>query len=138
MAKKQNLTFEQNVATEQHLKPYCEQAVIVAKQKAKADELRPLASEELKAKLDANPDTCDFTGTVVYLCGGKVYKLRVQRPDNTNWRAKRLNDPNLKEYKSLMNQIDKKKERADELRVELAKAHPKSIERGFVMGLLSK
>ena len=138
MAKKQNLTFKQNVATEQHLKPYCENAAITSYWKGKADEHREEACKELQEKLDSNPETKDFTGTVVYLCDDQVYKIRVQRPDNTNWRAKRLNDPNLKEYKSLMNQIDKKKERADELKAELAKAHPKCIERGFVMGLLSK
>ena len=50
MSKKQNLTFEKNNQTEKHLQPYCTQAAIAAVEKDKADALRPLAAEELKAK----------------------------------------------------------------------------------------
>ena len=99
MSKKQKLTFEQNNQTEKHLQPYCTQAAIAAVEKQKADELREQASKELQDKLDSDPETKDFTGTVVYICEGEMYKIRVQRPDKTDWLSKRLSDPQFKEYK---------------------------------------
>ena len=72
------------------IKPYCEQAEKAAIYKAEADRLRPAAAKELQAKLDADPETKDFTGTVVYLCDDKIYKVRIQRPDNTPWRKKTI------------------------------------------------
>lgn len=137
MAKK-NITFEKNEKQDQHLKPYCEQAAVAAVEKSKADELRPLAAEELQAKLDGNAETKGYTGTVVYLCDDKIYKIRVQRPDNTNWRKKRLNDPNLKAYKALMNEIDDMQAKAKKLEGLLAEAHPKCLNNGFVIAYLSK
>lgn len=137
MAKK-NITFEENEASEKHLKPYCEQAAVAAVEKNKAEALRPLAAEELQAKLDENPETKDFTGTVVYLCDGKVYKIRVQRPDNTNWRKKHLKDPLLQNYKALMKKIDDLQANADDLKEKLVSRHPKCVDRGFVIGYLSK
>jgi len=135
MAKKANITFEKN-ATEKHLKPYCEQAAIAAVEKSKADELRPLAAEELQAKLDGNPQTKGYTGTVVYLCGDKIHKIRVQRPDKTNWRKKHLNDPNLKAYKALMKEIDEKQSQADQLKEQLSSDHPKCLDLDFIIAYL--
>ena len=132
------ITLEKNEATEKHLKPYCERAAVAAEAKNKADELRPMAAEELQAMLDANPETKAYTGTVVYLCDDKVYKIRVQRPDNTNWRKKRLDDPNLKTYKALMRKIDALQADADNLKDQLATDHPKCIDKGFVIAYLSK
>ena len=120
------------------IKPYCEQAEKAAIYKAEADRLRPAAAKELQAKLDADPETKDFTGTVVYLCDDKIYKVRIQRPDNTPWRKKTIKDPKLKEYKALMDKIDELKDNAQKLEDELAEAHPKCIERGFVISFLSK
>ena len=120
------------------IKPYCEQAEKAAIYKAEADRLRPAAAKELQAKLDADPETKDFTGTVVYLCDDKIYKVRIQRPDNTPWRRKTIKDPMLKEYKALMDKIDELKNDAQKLENELAEAHPKCIERGFVISFLSK
>ena len=100
MSKKQNLTFEKNNQTEKHLQPYCAQAAIAAVEKQKADELREQASKELQDKLESDPETRDFTGTVVYICEGEMYKIRVQRPDKTDWLSKRLSDPQFKEYKA--------------------------------------
>ena len=137
MATKKHITFEKN-ATEKHLKPYCEQAAVAAVEKNKADELRPLAAEELQTKLDSNPQTKGYTGTVVYLCDGKIYKIRVQRPDKTNWRKKRLADPNLKAYKALMDQIDELQSRADGLKEQLASDHPKCLDQDFIIAYLSK
>ena len=138
MSKKQNLTFEKNNQTEKHLQPYCTQAAIAAVEKQKADELREQASKELQDKLESDPETRDFTGTVVYICEGEMYKIRVQRPDKTDWLSKRLNDPQLKEYKALMDELEKKESRRKELETGLAAAHPKCVEKGFVIGLLSK
>ena len=138
MATKKNLTFEKNEAKEQHLKPFCVQSEIAAAEKKKADAIRPLATEELQAMLDVKPDTKDFTGTVVYLCDGEIYKIRVQRPDNTDWRTKRLDDPNPKEYLQLMKEIDKKKERASELEDLLAKTHTRCVSKGFTIAYLNK
>ncbi len=138
MAKKtKNITLA-NAAEEKHLQPYCAQAAIAAVEKQKADELREQASRELQTKLDSDPETKDFTGTVVYLCEGEMYKIRVQRPDKTDWLSKRLNDPQLKEYKALRHELDKKELRRKELETDLAAAHPKCVEKGFVIGLLSK
>ena len=138
MAKKtKNITLA-NAAEEKHLKPYCAQAAIAAVEKQKADELREQASKELQTKLDSDPETKDFTGTVVYLCEGEMYKIRVQRPDKTDWLSKRLSDPLFKEYKALMLDLGKKELRRKELETGLAAAHPKCVEKGFVIGLLSK
>ena len=138
MAKKtKNITLA-NAAEEKHLQPYCAQAAIAAVEKQKADELREQASMELQTKLDSDPETKDFTGTVVYLCEGEMYKIRVQRPDKTDWLSKRLNDPLFKEYKALMLELGKKELRRKELETDLAAAHPKCVEKGFVIGLLSK
>ncbi len=138
MSKKQNLTFEKNNQTEKHLQPYCAQAAIAAVEKQKADELREQASKELQDKLESDPETRDFTGTVVYICEGEMYKIRVQRPDKTDWLSKRLSDPQFKEYKALMDELEKKESRRKELETGLAAAHPKCVEKGFVIGLLSK
>ena len=137
MAKKQNITLAKEEA-KQHLKPYCEQAEKAAEYKRKADELRPLAAEELQEKLDNNPDTKDFTGTVVYLCDDKAYKIRVQRKSSCNWREKRLDDPLLKNYKDLMDTIDGLKETAKQMEDDLAKAHPKCVKRELSIAFLSK
>ena len=137
MAKKQKLTLAKNEG-QKHLKPYCEEAKVAAEHKAKADSLRVQATEELRAKLDSNPETKDFTGTVVCIYGDKMYKIRVQRPASCDWRSKRLKDENLKTYKALMNEIDEKKKKADELEQKLAEAHPKCIDHGFIIGFLSK
>ncbi|MBO4454221.1 MAG: hypothetical protein J5761_04110 [Paludibacteraceae bacterium] len=122
--------------SEQHLQPFCENAAIASFWKDKAEELRPLASAELQAKLKADPETKDFTGTVVYLCGDRIYKIRVQRRSSCDWRSKRLKDPNLKAYKALMNEIDEKKKRASELEAILAETHPKCVEYTFIMGYM--
>ena len=139
MATKKHITFEENKVNEQHLKPYCIQAAIAAEQKSKADALRPLASEELQAKLDADPETKDFTGTIIYLCeDGKMYKIRVQRPDKTDWLSKRLKDPNLDQLKALKAEIAAKEQKAVELASDLAQAHPRCVNKGFVMAFLNK
>lgn len=137
MAKKQNITLAQDEA-KQHLKPYCEQAEKAAEYKRAADELRQAASDELQRKLDSDPETKDYTGTVVYLCDDKVYKIRVQRKASCNWREKHLNDPVLKDYKELMDSIDTMREQAKEMEDALAKAHPKCLTKDFSIALLSK
>ena len=137
MAKK-NITFEQNKENEneKHLKPYCEKAAIALEAKTDADELRPLASDELKAMLDENPETKDYTGTVVYICDGKAYKIRVQRPDKTDWMKKRLKDPKFKPYKALHKEVKEKEKKLKEYEDGFAEAHPKCVDKGFVMALL--
>ena len=123
---------------EKVLKPYCERAKEANEYKRKVDEVRPAASEYLKEKLNNNPETKDFTGTVVCIFNEQVYQIRVQRPDNTDWTKKNLKDPNLKEYKAVMAEIQSKKERAAELEAELANAHPKCVDKGFVIGFMNK
>jgi len=135
--KNQKLTLAKNEG-KKHLKPYCEEAKVAAEHKALAESLRVKASEELRAKLDSDPETRAFTGTVVCIYGDQMYKIRVQRPTSCNWREKRLKDPNHKAYLALMNEIDEKKKNAEELEQKLAEAHPKCVEHGFVIGFLSK
>ena len=137
MATKKNLTLSQHEG-QPHLKPYCQAAKEAAERKTIADELRAKATVELRAKLDSDPETKDFTGTVVCIYDDQVYKIRVQRPASCNWRDKRLQDPKLKEYKALMLELGKKELRRKELETDLAAAHPKCVEKGFVIGLLSK
>ena len=137
MAKNQKLTLKKNEGQE-HLKPYCKEAKVAAEHKANAEALRIKATEELQKKLDSDPDTKDFTGTVVCIYDNQVYKIRVQRPESCDWRSKRLKDPNHKSYLALMKEIDEKKKKADEIEQKLAEAHPKCITRGFVIGFLSK
>ena len=135
--KHQKLTLAKNEGQE-HLKPYCKEAKVAAEHKAIAEELRVKATEELRAKLDSDPETKDFTGTVVCIYDDQVYKIRVQRPESCDWRSKRLDDPLLKEYKTLVKEIDEKKKNADEIEEKLAESHPKCITKGFVIGFLSK
>ena len=139
MATKKQITFEKNENNEnndQHLKPFCVQSVIAAEEKAKADNLRPLATAELQAMLDAKPDTKDYTGTVVYICDGEIYRIRVQRHDKTDWRSKRFSDPNLKELKKLADEVDEKKSRMDELKTQLAIDHPRCVTKDFTIAFL--
>ena len=136
MATKKQITFEKNANNDQHLKPFCEQSEKAAEEKAKADALRPLASEELQAMLDAKPETKDYTGTVVYLCDGQIYKIRVQRPDNTDWLNKRLDDPNHKQYKALKKQIKEMEDEAKDLEKQLADDHPRCVSKGFNIAYL--
>ena len=120
------------------LKPYCVEAEKAALQKEQAELLRPQATEYLKNKLDSDAETKDFKGTVVYLCDDQVYKIRVQRPRSCNWRKKRLSDPNLREYKQLMAEIDERKNRCDQLEELLAADHPRCVQYGFVIAFLHK
>ena len=122
----------------QQLKPFCENASVATYWKQKAEELRPLAAKELQERLDADPETRNFKGTVIYMCDNIMYKIRVQRPPRCNWREKRFNDPLLTEYKEKMNEIDQLKERTSELEGLLGKAHPKCLEYDFIIGILSK
>ena len=138
MAKKTKKVTLTQEAKQPNLKPYCEQAKVAAWYKSEAEKFRPLATEELQAKLDSDPETKDFTGTVVYLCDDQIYKIRVQRPDLTDWRTKRLQDPLLTEYKALMRELEQKNARSKELEVDLAKAHPRCVEKGFVIAYMSK
>ena len=135
MAKK-HITFEKNENKEQHLKPYCEYSRKAAEEKSKADEYRPLAADELKAMLDAKPETKGYTGTVVYICDGAAYKIRVQRPDKTDWLSKQLKDPNLKQYKSLKQQIKDLEAYAKDLEEQLALDHPRCTTKDFVIAYL--
>jgi len=137
MATKQKLTLAKNEGRK-HLKPYCEEAKVAAEHKNKAEDLRIKATEELRAKLDSDPETKDFKGTVVCIFDDQIYKIRVQRPTSCNWREKRLKDPDHKTYLALMKEIDEKKKKAEALEQKLAEAHPKCVEHGFVIGFLSK
>ena len=137
MATKKNLTLSQHEG-QPHLKPYCQAAKEAAERKSIADELRAKATVELRAKLDSDPETKDFTGTVVCIYDDQMYKIRVQRPASCDWRSKRLNDPNHKAYKALMEEIDEMKNKAADLEQKLAEAHPKCITRGFTIAFLSK
>ena len=139
MAKKEGKAIElaKNEA-KKSIKPFCEKSAELAKIKNRVEELRPMAVKELQAKLNADPDTRDFTGTVVCMYDNEMYKIRVQRPDKTNWRSKRLDDANLREYKQIMKEIDAKKERAEELVAQLAIDHPKCVNLGFTIAFLPK
>ena len=135
--KKTNITLAKDDANQQ-LKSFCEQSEIAAFYKAKADELRQDATTELQNRLDSDPETKDFTGTVVYICGDKNYKIRVQRPDNTDWTKKTIKDKRIKELKDLKKTIKEKEKEAKELENDLAIDHPKCVTRSFVMAFLNK
>ena len=135
--KKQNITLAKSDANQQ-LKSFCEQSEIMSRYKSKVDELRPDAVAELLKRLDSDPETKDYTGTVVYICGDKNYKIRVQRPDNTDWTKKTIKDKRVKQLKDLKKTIKEKEKEAKELENDLAIDHPKCIDRGFVISFLSK
>ena len=135
--KKQNITLAKSDANQQ-LKSFCEQSEIMSRYKSKVDELRPDAAAELLNRLDSAPETKDYTGTVVYICGDKNYKIRVQRPDNTDWTKKTIKDKRVKQLKDLKKTIKEKEKEAKELENDLAIDHPKCIDRGFVISFLSK
>ena len=139
MAKKEvkAITLAKNEA-KKSIKPFCEKSAELAEVKNRVEELRPLAAAELQAKLAADPETKDFTGKVVCMYDDQIYKIRVQRPDKTDWRSKHLNDPNLRKYKQLMDEIDDKKEEAEKLVAQLATDHPKCVNLGFSIAFLSK
>ena len=135
--KKEKLTVE-STEEQKNLQPFCEQEAIAAYYKGKAEELRPLAAQELRNKLDSDPETRDFKGTVIYLCDGTMYKIRVQRPSSCNWREKKLKDPVLREYKALMKEMDEMKTKAADMEATLEKAHPQCVSYGFTIAYMSK
>ena len=132
-----NVTLEKNDGKKQ-IKPYCEEARKLAEQKRIVDDLRPIAAAWLQEKLDSDPETKDFTGTVVCVYDGVLYKIRVQRRASCNWREKNLKDPNLKALKELYTTQDGLKAEIAKLEEEMVKAHPKCIARDFVISFLSK
>lgn len=136
LVKKGNKLTLNNQINDEHLRPFCEQSEQAVKHKQRADEERPYAAEDIRQALDSNPETKDFTGTVVYIIGSKIYKIRVQRKSSCNWREKMLDDPKLKEYKDLMRENDKMQAAAKKLEAELAEAHPKCITRDFVIAYM--
>ena len=132
------LTIEKNNGKKE-LKPYCVEAKQLAVQKDKVDALRPTASAWLQAKLDEDPETKAFTGTVVCVYDGSLYKIRVQRPDNTDWRKKRINnDPRHAALLECYKQQDALKMQVAQLEEALAEDHPKCVSKGFVISFLSK
>ena len=133
-----NVTFEKNTGKKE-MKPYCEESKILAAQKQKVELLKPTATKWLQEKLGSTPETKDFTGTVVCLYDGQMYKIRVQRPDNTDWKKKRLqNEPRHKELLDCYKQQEALKAHISELEDDLAEAHPKCVDKGFVISFLSK
>ena len=120
------------------MKPYCEESQKLAEQKNIVDALKPAAMEWLKEKLNSDPETQNFTGTVVCVFNDQVYKIRVQRPDQTKWRTKTIKDDRLKELKMLYKEQDDLKVAIAELEDALAEDHPKCVEKGFTIALLSK
>ena len=120
------------------MKPYCEESQKLVEQKNIVDALKPAAMEWLKEKLNSDPETQNFTGTVVCVFNDQVYKIRVQRPDQTKWRTKTIKDDRLKELKMLYKEQDDLKVAIAELEDALAEDHPKCVEKGFTIALLSK
>ena len=135
--KKNNVTIKKN-EVKKHIRPFCEQSAIAAEYKRAIDELRPLAAQELQNKLDSNPETIGYKGTVVYLCDDKIYKIRVQRPESCNWMKRRLKDPLLKKYKATMKEFKELEKLLDDLDVQLREKHPDCVEYGFTIAFLSK
>ena len=135
--KKNNVTIKKNDA-QKHIRPFCEQSAIAAEYKRTIDELRPLAAQELQHKLDSDPETIGYKGTVVYLCDDKIYKIRVQRPESCNWMIKRLKDPLLKKYKATMKEYKELETLLNDLDEQLRKNHPQCVEHGFSIAFLSK
>ena len=133
-----NVTLEKNNGKKE-MKPYCEASKELAEQKRKVEELKPVALEWLKTKLNSDPETKDFTGTVLCLYDGIMYKVRVQRPDITDWKKKHpQNDPRHKELLGCYEQQEDLKAHISDLEEQLAEAHPKCVENGFVISFLSK
>ena len=132
------VTFEKNNGKKE-LKPYCVEAKQLAVQKDKVDALRPVASAWLKAKLDEDPETKEFTGTVVCVYDGILYKIRVQRPDTTDWKKKHLkDDPRHTELLKCYKQQEDLKAHISDLEAQLTEDHPKCVVKGFVLSFLSK
>ena len=137
VAKKEvkKVTLNNNDGKKQ-MKPYCEESQKLAELKVIVDGLKPAALEWLKEKLDSDPETVNFTGTVVCVFNDQVYKIRVQRPDQTKWRNKRLDDPKLKELKALYRVQDEVKNDIAKLENDLAEAHPKCVDKSFTIAFL--
>ena len=137
VAKKEvkKVTLSNNDGKKQ-MKPYCEESQKLAELKVIVDGLKPAALEWLKEKLDSDPETVNFTGTVVCVFNDQVYKIRVQRPDQTKWRKKRLDDPKLKELKALYRVQDEVKNDIAKLENDLAEAHPKCVDKSFTIAFL--
>ena len=135
--KKNNVTIKKNEA-KKHIRPFCEQSAIAAEYKRTIDELRPLASQELLTKLDSDPETKGYKGTVVYLCDDKIYKIRVQRPESCDWMKRRLKDPLLDKYKMTMKEYKELEKNLDQMDAELRDKYPQCIKRGFTIAFLSK
>ena len=135
MATSKNVTLRKGEGRTQ-LKPYCVEATKAAEQKRIVDQLRPVAAKYLREKLDADPETQTFTGTVVYIFRNQMYKIRVQRPRSCNWLEQNIDDPNLTELKQVVAEIDTKENRRKELEAQLAKDHPECVQIDFTIALL--
>ena len=120
------------------MKPYCEESQKLAELKVIVESLKPAAMEWLREKLESDPETKNFTGTVVCVFNDQVYKIRVQRPDQTKWRTKRLDDPKLKELKALYRVQDEVKNDIAKLENDLAEAHPKCVDKSFTIAFLNR
>lgn len=120
------------------MKPYCVESQKLAEQKSKVDALKPAAMEWLKQKLESDPETADFKGTVVCVYDGILYKIRVQRPDQTDWRKKTIKDERLTKLKQLYKLQEEMKETIADLESKLAADHPLCVNKGFTLAFLSK
>ena len=134
--KKNNVTIKKN-EVKKHIRPFCEQSAIAAEYKRTIDGLRPLAAQELQHKLDSDPETIGYKGTVVYLCDDKIYKIRVQRPESCDWMKRRLKDPLLKQYKATMKEFKDVEKRLKKQDAELREKHPDCVEHGFTIAFLT-
>ena len=139
VAKKEvkKVTLSNNDGKKQ-MKPYCEESQKLAELKVIVESLKPAAMEWLREKLESDPETKNFTGTVVCVFNDQVYKIRVQRPDQTKWRTKRLDDPKLKELKALYRVQDEVKNDIAKLENDLAEAHPKCVDKSFTIAFLNR
>ena len=134
--KKNNVTIKKN-EVKKHIRPFCEQSAIAAKYKQAIDELRPLAAQELQKKLDSDPETIGYKGTVVYLCDDKVYKIRVQRPESCDWMKRRLKNPLHKKYKATMKEYKALEKLLKKMDAELREIYPQYVEHGFSIAFLT-
>ena len=132
-----NVTLKKDDGKKQ-MKPYCEEAKILAEQKRKVDELKHAASAWLQHKLENDPDTKNFSGTVLCVYDGILYKIRVQRRKSCNWKTKKLTDPRHKKLLALYREQEVLNTDIDQLESELTEAHPKCINTDFIMSFLSK
>ena len=135
MTKNNKLSLRKNDGSTK-MKPYCETAKQAAEIRTRLDALKPEATAWLQKKLNSDPETRDFKGTVICVYDDQLYKICVKRPEARDFNSIDPDDPLMMERSDLQKEIENDKNRIDQIEDELAENHPECVSYGFTISFL--